>query len=164
MDSPAKPASLPRSWWLDSRTFWVGLLVSAFFVCLMIDSFRYFSVYRTIVRGSFRDLWGMAPTTTSKPETGSFVISLEGGCLGLAWFDRFGPGRSYMSNNERIPTPEDYVKTFWWPRVVAQGGSGGRVHGVGVPTWMFLAVWLTVWTRLLVKARRRRRAYLVPAS
>jgi len=156
--------TLPRSWFLYSRTFWLGLLVTAFFTWLMIDSHLNTSIIRTIHRGSWRD-WSSAKTIPAGTpgESGSLMLKLTQGAVGFGWLDQLGPHMSYSGNDER-GRAEPKIPKIWVPRTVNLRDSVMRIRGIDVPTWLFLAIWLGIWWRLLVRSKNRHRSYLSPAA
>ena len=156
--------SLPRTWLLHTRTFWLGLLVTAFFLWLTVDSFLYVTAYRTIHRGDWRD-WSeetVIPAGTPA-ETGSFVAKIYGGCIFVSWSDHLAENASYYGTDERTRLTAD-DNFLWTPRISGGRDSLARGFGIRVPTWLLLLGWLGIWARLLVKSRRRQLSYLAPGS
>ncbi|HEY1123771.1 MAG TPA: hypothetical protein VGE67_19290 [Haloferula sp.] len=160
--------SLPRSWFLHSRTFWLGLLVTAFFAWLTIDSFFYLTAYRTIHRGSWKDWSGsnMIPAGTPD-ETGSFVAKIYGGCIFVSWHDRIPENADYHGTDERVRLTDD-DDFYWTPKVFLGNEVTSRTIGFRLPTWCLLLLWLGIWARQLVKSRNRHLSHLTysptPAS
>lgn len=68
--SPLIHIPLPKRWFLSARIFWLGLLVTGFFLWLTIDSLFYMTAYRTIHRGSLRDWSGERVITGAPDEVG----------------------------------------------------------------------------------------------
>ncbi|WP_035607965.1 hypothetical protein [Haloferula sp. BvORR071] len=161
---PQSSPPFPKSWFLSTRTFWLGLLVTAFFLWLTADSFLYLTAYRTIHRGSLRDWSEESVIAGSVPdESGSFVAQIYGGCIFLIWNDHIAPNASYYGTDERTRLTAD--DTFsWTPGIFSQADSMLRYRGVRIPTWLFLATWLGIWTYLLLKSARRHRSYLQPEA
>ena len=155
-------ASLPRTWFLHTRTFWLGLLVTAFFIWLTVDSFLYVTAYRTIHRGDWRD-WSeetvIPPRTPA--ETGSFVATIYGGCIFIFWKNRIPEHTYYHGADERERLTEN--DKFYWTPMLFTGGTA-PLFGGRIPTWLLLLGWLGIWARLLVKSRRRQLSYLTPGS
>ncbi|MEK7949027.1 hypothetical protein [Luteolibacter soli] len=157
------PAYLPRSWFLHSRTFWLGLLVFAFFGWLMIDSNLNTSIIRTIHRSSWRD-WSSenAIPGGTPPESGSLMLVMTGGAVGFTWIDQLMPYASYSGNDERGKADPKQRK-IWLPDIVNERDSVMRRRGAYLPTWVLLGVWLGIWTWQLVKSRNRHRSHLTSA-
>lgn len=159
---PAPP--LPRTWFLHTRTFWLGLLVSTFFIWLTVDSFLYVTAYRTIHRGDWRDWSEETVIPAGIPdETGSFVAKIYGGCVFVSWSDHLAENAGYYGTDERtrLTADDDFL---WTPLISSGRNSLARGFGIRVPTWLLLLGWVGIWARLFVKSRRRQRSYLTPGS
>jgi hypothetical protein len=158
------PPSLPRSWWLHSRTFWLGLLVSAFLIWLTIDSHLNTSIIRTIHRGSLRD-WSSENTIPggTPAESGSLMLVMSGGTVGFTWIDQLMRHASYSGNDERGPADPKQRK-IWLPKIINEQDSVMRRRGAGLPTWVLLAAWLGICIWQLVKSRNRHRSHLTSAA
>lgn len=165
MPSPPQPTSLPRSWLLHSRTFWLGLLVFIFFIWLTVDSHLNMSIIRTIHRGSWRDWSNETTIPAGTPaESGSLMLMLSQGAIGVRWLDQMTwPGAAYGGDDER-GKPYPGISTIWLPKVVNERDSVMRYRGVQVPTWIPLAGWLGIWAWQLARSKRRHRAFLPPAA
>jgi len=154
--------SLPRSWFLHSRTFWLGLLVSAFFAWLTIDSHLNTSIIRTIHRGSLRDWSNESKFPPGTPdESGSFMLVLAGGAVGFRWLDQLHDDADYSGNDERGKADPE-LRKIWLPRITNEKDSSMRIHGADLPTWVILGSWLGIWAWQLSKSKRRHRTYLTP--
>jgi hypothetical protein len=152
--------SLPRSWFLHSRTFWLGLLVSSFFLWLTIDSHLNTSIIRTIHRGSWRDWSSESRIPAGTPdESGSLMLELAAGAVGFSWLDRLEKDADYSGDDERGKA-DPQLRKIWFPRIINEQDSVMRIRGADLPTWLLLATWLAIWVRLLVKSRRRHRSHL----
>ncbi|WP_367871363.1 hypothetical protein [Luteolibacter sp. Populi] len=162
---PGRPQSsnpLPKRWILSTRTFRLGLLVTAFFLWLTIDSLFYLTAYRTIHRGSLRDWSSERVIPGGTPdETGSFTAMIYGGCIHVGWNDRNAENASYYGTDERVRLTES-DRFSWTPRVFWGADSIMRHRGVRIPTWLFLLAWLGIWSYFLLKSARRHRSYLRP--
>jgi hypothetical protein len=153
-------ASLPRTWFLHTRTFWLGLLVTAFFIWLTVDSFLYVTAYRTIHRGDWRDWSEETALPPGLPdETSSFVAKIYGGSVIIFWTNQVSENADYYGVDERERLTKD--DDFYWTPALFTGGAD-HVFGGRIPTWLLLLVWLGAWARLLVKSRRRQLSYLAP--
>lgn len=156
--------TLPRSWLLHSRTFWLGLLVTAFFAWLMIDSHVNTSVIRTIHRGSWRD-WSnenrFPPGTPD--ESGSLMLGLVGGAVSVTWLDEIASDADYSGDDERGKA-DAQIQKIWLPKTVNKKDSVMRIRGAYLPTWVLLASWLGIWRWQLAKSKRRHRSYLHPPA
>ena len=160
--------SLPRTWLIHSRTFWLGGLDFAFFVWLTIDSHLNTSVIRTIYRGSWRDWSSDSSIPAGTPaESGSLMIELAGGTVGVNFLDQLKRNADYSGTDERGKAQPGFRK-IWIPRIINERDSVMRIRGAHLPTWLLLALWLGIWLRQLVKSRCRHRSYLAteasPAS
>ena len=156
--------SLPRSWFLHSRTFWLGLLVTASFTWLTIDSLLYLTAYRTIHRGSWKDWSNKSTIPAGTPdESGSFVAKIYGGCIFVSWHDRIGENADYYGTDERKRLTDD-DDFYWTPMIFPGGQTGTRTIGFRLPTWCLLLLWLGIWGFLLAKTRRRHLSHLPPAA
>lgn len=164
MPSPVTSGSLPRSWFLHSRTFRLGLLVTAFFGWLMMDSNLNTSIIRTIHRGSWRD-WSSENTIPggTPPESGSLMLMMSQGAVGFTWIDQLVPYAGYSGNDERGKA-EPGRRKIWLPGLVNERDSVMRRRGAYLPTWLLLATWLGIWARQLVKSRNRYRSHLTSAA
>jgi hypothetical protein len=164
MPSSAKPTCLPQSWFLHSRTFWLGLLVSAFFLWLTVDSHLNTSIIRTIHRGSWRDWSSESRFPTGTPaESGSLMLELAGGAVGFKWLDRLRKDASYSGDDERGKA-DPKLRKVWLPKIISEQDSMMRIRGGDLPTWLLLASWLGIWTWQLAKSRQRLLSHLTPGG
>lgn len=158
------PPSLPKSWFLHSRTFWLGLLVTAFFVWLMVDSHLNTSVLRTIHRGSLKDWPGESTIPAGTPdESGSLMLELAGGAVGVSWLDHLPENADHSGNDERGKA-DPRLRKIWLPRFTNEQDSFMRIRGAHLPTWLLLACWLAAWAWQLAKSKQRHRTYLPPGG
>ncbi|MCW1884432.1 hypothetical protein OKA04_06790 [Luteolibacter flavescens] len=168
MRAPTTSPSLPRTWFLHSRTFWLGLLVTSFFIWLTVDSHVNTSVIRTIHRGSWRDWSATSTIPAGTPaESGSLMLELAGGAIGIRWLDELMRDASYSGNDERGKADPKFRK-IWLPKIVNDRDSVMRIRGAYLPTWVLLAAWLGLWAWQLLKSGKRLRIHpasgLTPAS
>ena len=158
------PPCLPKSWFLHSRTFWLGLLVTAFVVWLTIDSHLHTSVLRTIHRGSLRDWSGESTIPSGTPgESGSLVLGLMGGAVAVTWIDQLAPEADYSGRDER-ERAEPRLRKIWLPKLFTERDSLMRRRGAYLPTWVLLACWLAIWARQLAKSKQRHLTHLTPGG
>ena len=144
-----------KSWIPRSRTFWLGLLVTAFLTWLMVDSFANLSVLRTIHRGSLKDWSHSSRIPAGTPdETGSLVLVSGHGALRITWLDEIVADADYSGNDERGPATGDW-KPRWLPSVFSEKDAVFRRRGGILPTWIPLSVWLLVWVTCLKRSARR---------
>ncbi len=149
---------LHRRLW-HSRTFRLGMLVTAFFVWLVADSFLFFSRYRTIHRGSLWDYSNYSVLPAGVPdESGSLSLTLGGGAFSVAWLDHLHENASYVGEDERLRTP-DWVRVVWLPKIRRSQDAFIRIHSMDIPTWTILAGWLAVWSILLRRSLKRQREF-----
>ena len=157
-------ASLPVNWFLHSRSFWLGLLVTTFFVWLTIDSHLNTSLIRTIQRGSWKDWSSYSRFPPGTPdETGSWMLGLSAGALSATWLDEIAPNCDYSGSDERGKA-DPRLRKVWLPKIESRKDSVMRVRGVYLPTWLLLAAWLGIWARLLAKSRNRHGSYPAPEA
>lgn len=144
-------------WWFPrSRTFWLGLLVTAFLLWVMVDSFANLSILRTIHRGSLKDWSYSSQIPTGTPdETGSLMLLLGDGVLRVTWLDEIGADWNYSGNDERGPATGEW-KPRWLPAVLSEKNEIFRSRGAMLPTWIPLSVWLFIWAALLKRSSSRR--------
>ena len=158
------PATLPRAWWHHSRTFWLGLLVSAFFIWLTVDSHLNTSIIRTIHRGSWRD-WSSENTIPggTPAESGSLMLVMSAGAVGFTWIDQLMPYAGYSGNDERGQAKPGQ-RQIRLPKIINERDSVMRRRGAYLPTWLLLATWLGIWTWQLAKSSNRHRSHLTSSA
>jgi hypothetical protein len=145
-----------NSWLPRSRTFWLGLLVTAFLAWLMVDSFANFSVLRTIHRGSLKDWSYSSQIPAGTPdETGSLMLLSGHGVLRVTWLDEIGADADYSGDDERGPATGKW-KPCWLPVVFSQKDEAFRSRGALLPTWIPLSAWLIIWAAFLKRSSSRR--------
>ncbi len=156
--------SLPRLWFLHSKAFWLGLLVTGFLVWLTIDSHINTSLIRTIHRGSWKD-WSSENTVRGgvPDESGSWMLGLSAGAVGATWLDELAANCSYVGTDERGKA-DPRLRKVWLPELENRKDPVMRVRGAYLPTWLFLVAWLGIWVRLLARSRNRHSSYLSPKA
>lgn len=131
-----------------SFTLWGGLFVLVFLIWVWADSFTTWS-------------FGSIPR---KGQYGPLRNSLRSGVIEMSWDDV--PGQSYPKPQRfaagRMPAWEKmdpWSKHHWWPErhvvhAVQTGSPAGAVplyeHHLYYPYWMAVAVYLGLWTVLLI--------------
>lgn len=91
------------------------------------------------------------------------MLGLSGGALRATWLDEIAPDCSYSGSDERGKA-DPRLRKIWFPKVESRKDPVMRIRGLYLPTWLFLAAWLGIWARLLVKSRNRHRTYLTPEA
>ena len=91
------------------------------------------------------------------------MLGLAGGAIQATWLDEIGPDSDYSGSDEREKA-DPRLRKIWLPEIENERDSVMRSRGMRLPTWLFLAAWLGIWPRLLVKSRNRHRSYLAPEA
>ncbi|MFC7335809.1 hypothetical protein ACFQY0_01365 [Haloferula chungangensis] len=114
------------------RSLWFGLLGTAFFVWLMIDSITHTSAFRFIY-----------PDTKSS-EAGSVMIVLGNARLAISILDQLRADADYSNSDSREPR-DARAKLKWWPKLESSRDSVMRTRSLSLPTWILLVLWLGTW-------------------